>query len=91
MRFLVYAQLPRRMVDCLRIAGGDALHTLDLPDRNRTTDAHIIAFAEQEQRIVITKDEDFVNSYLLSKRPSRLLLISAGNISNLDLEQFSVL
>jgi len=41
MNFLVDAQLPRRLAYRLRDAGHDALHTLDLPKRNRTTDAEI--------------------------------------------------
>ena len=38
MNFLVDAQLPRRMTAWLTAAGADAVHTLDLPDGNRTTD-----------------------------------------------------
>lgn len=40
-----------------------------------------------EQRVVITKDSDFVDSFLLHKRPWKLLLVSTGNISNRELEQ----
>ena len=90
MRFLVDAQLPRRMVAWLNNAGCDAVHTLDLPDRNRSTDDQIIEFAEQEQRIVVSKDADFVSSHLLSARPPKLLLVSTGNISNQELEQMMV-
>jgi predicted nuclease of predicted toxin-antitoxin system len=39
--FLVDAQLPRRMTAWLATAGCDAVHTLDLPDGNRTTDDQI--------------------------------------------------
>ena len=35
----------------------------------------------------MTKDADFVSSYLLSKKPSRLVLVSVGNITNDDLER----
>jgi predicted nuclease of predicted toxin-antitoxin system len=87
MRFLVDAQLPKRFCTWLNKAGHDAMHTLDLPKANRTTDDEIIAFAEWEQRIVVTKDADFVQSYLVKGRPSRLLLISTGNISNDALEK----
>jgi predicted nuclease of predicted toxin-antitoxin system len=38
MNFLLDAQLPRRMTAWLITAGCDAVHTLDLPDGNRTTD-----------------------------------------------------
>ncbi len=90
MRFLVDAQLPRRLVFRLREAGHDALHTLDLPNGNRTTDAEIIALAVGDARVVVTKDSDFVNSFLLSHRPPKLLLISTGTIRNADLEALFV-
>ena len=80
------AQLPRRMVGWLVAAGCDAVHTLDLPDGNRTTDAQICDFADREQRAVVTKDADFVDSHTLHGRPAKLLLISTGNFSNSDLE-----
>ncbi len=80
------AQLPRRLAHRLRAAGHDTLHTLDLPDRNRTTDRDIVALAEREARVVVTKDADFVNSFLLFRQPPKLLLISTGNISNDELD-----
>ncbi len=86
MKFLVDAQLPRRLAMQLNTAGFDALHTLDLPLSNRTTDATINEFSINEQRIVITKDADFVASFVLYQRPPRLLLISTGNIRNAELE-----
>jgi len=90
MRFLVDAQLPRRIVGWLNKAGCDAVHTRDLPAGNRSSDKQLLEFAEQEQRVVVTKDEDFVNSHLLSGRPAKLLLVSTGNISNRELEQLLV-
>jgi len=86
MRFLVDAQLPRRLVRRLRDLGLDAIHTLDLPSANRTSDQEICSIAASEDRIVVTKDADFVNSFMLHRRPPRLLLISTGNISNHELE-----
>lgn len=86
MKFLIDAQLPRRLALRLRDAGHDAVHTLDLPDANRTTDSAILVVAAREQRVVVTKDADFVNSFLLSRQPEKLLLISTGNILNAELE-----
>ena len=86
MKFLVDAQLPRRLAGWLTQAGHDALHTLDLPSGNRTSDADVIACAMLETRIVVTKDDDFVQSYLLNGTPSRLLLVATGNIANAELE-----
>jgi predicted nuclease of predicted toxin-antitoxin system len=71
MKFLVDAQLPRRFCAWLTDAGHDALHTLELPHGNRTTDGEIIEVAEREQYVVVTKDDDFVQSYLIAGRPAK--------------------
>jgi predicted nuclease of predicted toxin-antitoxin system len=90
MKFLVDAQLPRRLALAIQGQGHDVLHTLDLPHANRTSDTHINELSAREQRIVITKDADFVSSLLISARPYKLLLISTGNITNNDLEALLV-
>lgn len=87
MKFLVDAQLPRRLAIWLGEAGHDARHTLDLPLGNRTADGDLTALAVREQRVVVTKDADFVQSYLVSREPDRLLLVTTGNIANADLER----
>lgn len=74
------------MVAWLTAAGCDAKHTLELADGNRTTDEQINDVADVEQRVVVTKDADFVDSHLLHGRPAKLLLISTGNFSNPELE-----
>ena len=86
MKFLVDAQLPRRLVQQLRGAGHEALHTLDLPRGNRTSDTFINELSIREHYVVVTKDADFVNSFLLFHKPYKLLLISTGNIKNTELE-----
>jgi predicted nuclease of predicted toxin-antitoxin system len=90
MNFLVDAHLPRRLVRRLREAGHDAIHTLDLPNGNRTSDDEVSTTSIQEQRVVITKDADFVNSLLLTGKPYKLLLVSTGNIANAALEALFV-
>lgn len=82
MKFLVDAQLPQRLARDLAAAGHDVVHTLDLPHGNRTRDGEIAEIAARENRVVITKDSDFVTMFLLQGLPPRLLLISTGNISN---------
>lgn len=86
MKFLVDAQLPHRLAHNMRNAGYDTIHTLDLLEGNRTPDTGIIAVASREQRVVVTKDADFVSSFWLSRRPQKLLLVSTGNITNAELE-----
>ena len=87
MKFLVDAQLPRCLCHPLRGCGHDTAHTLDLPLGNRTSDAEIIQIADAEGRIVVTKDDGFVQSFLLKNQPQRLLLIATGNIGNVELSQ----
>ena len=86
MKFLVDAQLPRRLARQLATAGHDALHTLDLPGGNRTPDSEIAGIADRENRVVVTKDADFVTSHTLTGRPRGLLPIATGNIGNDALE-----
>ena len=86
MKFLVDAQLPRLLVSRLRDLGFEAIHTLDLPLGNATPDSFINELSIQEEYIVITKDADFVNSFLLHNKPYKLLLVSTGNIRNKELE-----
>ncbi len=66
--------------------GHDAIHTLDLPAGNETGDDQVTLRADQDRRVVVTKDADFVNSHLIHGRPRKLLLISTGNITNVELE-----
>ena len=87
MKFLIDAQLPRRLARRLGSIGHDVVHTRDLPAGNRTTDGEICRLADLDDRVVVTKDADFVSSYLLSGKPGRLLLVSVGNITNDDLER----
>jgi len=85
MRFLVDAQLPKQLAVLLVELGHDTRHTLGLPKGNATTDDEISVVAVRENRIVITKDADFIDSHLIHGKPLRLLLVSTGNISNRDL------
>ncbi|MBL8189039.1 MAG: DUF5615 family PIN-like protein [Acidobacteria bacterium] len=85
MKFIVDAQLPHRLAEFLWVAGHEVVHTLDLPLGNRTPDTAINELSLAEQRIVITKDADFVLSFRVKHEPFKLLLVSTGNIRNSDL------
>ena len=90
MKFVVDAQLPRRLAHELTATGHDVIHTLDFPLGNRTPDGEIAALAIREGRVVVTKDSDFVTWFLLRGAPPKLLLISTGNISNEALSKLLV-
>lgn len=85
MKFLIDAQLPYRLKYWLIEKGFDTIHTQDLPEANETEDSDIVAFAEKENRTVISKDSDFLKLHILSGKPQKLLLITTGNIVNKDL------
>ena len=87
MKFLVDAQLPRRLARWLQASGHDAIHTRDLPEGNRTVDEAINQMSVQDHRVVISKDEDFVDTFLLRHEPYKLLLVATGNIGNKALER----
>lgn len=87
MNFLVDAQLPRRLARWLQVRRHNTVHTRDLPEGNRTVDVTINDLSVHDQRVVVTKDEDFVDSFLLRHEPYKLLLVATGNISNKELER----
>ena len=84
---MVDAQLPLRISRWLKNQGYDSIHTQNLPLKNATTDTQINDLSILEKRIVITKDKDFLNSFLLENKPYELLLITTENIRNQELEQ----
>lgn len=90
MKFLVDAHLPRHLSFLLKHHGYDSIHTLDLTSGNRTSDNQINDISIEEQRVVITKDADFVDSFLLTNKPYKLLLVSTGNITNKDLTELFI-
>lgn len=82
MKFIVDAHFPKKLVIWLVNEGEDAIHTTDLPDKNSTSDNVIIDIAEKENRIIITKDSDFIQHRIIRGQPRRLLMITTGNIVN---------
>ena len=80
------AQLPRRMCRWMADGDHDAPHTLDLPFGNATPDEALIDQADAEGRVLVTKDDDFVQSRLVRGRPRLLWLIATGNVDNRALE-----
>jgi predicted nuclease of predicted toxin-antitoxin system len=84
-KFLLDAHLPRRLCALLAEHGHDATHTLNLSAGNHTKDSVISQISVAEQRVVVSKDSDFVYSHVLQGRPWKLLLIKTGNISAKDL------
>ena len=82
MKFFIDAQLPRSLAGFLCELGHDAVHTLDLPRGNDTDDAEINRISLAEERVVVSKDSDFYDSFTAIREPYKLLHIRVGNSSN---------
>ena len=85
MKFLVDANLPFKLTLLLRNKGFDVIHTDNLPNKEQTTDREIRENSLEEERIVISKDSDFLDSHLIIGVPKKFLYISTGNIINREL------
>ena len=90
MKCVVDAQLPRRLARWLQQRGHEVIHTLDLPQQNRTPDGSLLALANREDRVLISKDTDFEITLELGQGPPKLLLTATGNIHNNELLEIFV-
>ena len=80
MRFIVDAQLPPALARQLASAGEDAVHVLDVGLLD-ADDAEIWAFALDQNRAIITKDEDFQIRASVSAIAPPILWVRFGNSS----------
>ena len=85
MRFLIDEQLPHLLADVLRSKGLEAIHVSSLLIGERIPDSFIIHTSVTQNWVVITKDIDFLNSYILKNTPSKLIYVTTGNIKNREL------
>jgi predicted nuclease of predicted toxin-antitoxin system len=79
MNFLVDAQLPIDLSELFNKKGHDSIHTSQLPDKNLTSDSYIRVLSIKEERVVVTKDSDFYDSYILKKEPHKVVFVRTGN------------
>ena len=84
MKFILDAHLPPSLREIFARAGHEALHTLDLPERNSSLDSALNAVSVADQRVLVTKDTDFYYSHLLHGRPWKLVLVRTGNMGLKD-------
>jgi predicted nuclease of predicted toxin-antitoxin system len=82
MKFLIDEQLPNLLVEWLLSKGYDTVHASALLTNTRIPDEYICECSMAEERIVITKDADFLNTYLVKQQPYKLVYITTGNLRN---------
>jgi predicted nuclease of predicted toxin-antitoxin system len=89
MDFLVDVHLPISLSKFLNNQPGcSSIHVNQILQKWHTADAEICRHADRNGQVVITKDEDFKNSYFINKTPRRVIRITLGNTSNAELILF---
>ena len=78
MKFLVDNQLPPALAQYLRKRGFDCEHVLDV-SLAKALDTEICRYAEEQARIIVSKDEDFLYLAIQPKATIRLLWVRLGN------------
>ena len=81
MNFLIDAQLPPSLARWIATQGHQANHVFEV-GLQAADDGPIWEFARTETAVIVSKDEDFVDRWLLSDRPVPLVWIRKGNCSN---------
>jgi len=77
-KFLIDNQLPAALVSYLRNHGFDCQHVLEV-GLDASPDSEVYRYAETEERIIVTKDEDF---FYLARRPQarvQVVWVRLGN------------
>jgi predicted nuclease of predicted toxin-antitoxin system len=80
-KFLIDAQLPSALARWIERQGHRATHIFEI-GLERGEDGPIWEHAGNDNAVIITKDEDFADRWLLSDRPVPLIWIRKGNCSN---------
>ena len=86
MKFLCDVHISYKFVRHLITLGFEAIHINDILNKSKTKDSDICLYADRNDYVVITKDSDFRNSFLVKHTPKKLIKINLGNISNIDLQ-----
>jgi predicted nuclease of predicted toxin-antitoxin system len=82
LRFLIDTQLPPKLAEILNQRGCEAVHTTVYAEGPLMKDRSLIEIAVEEHRIIITKDSDFLDHFLLKGAPPKVLLLGIGNAKN---------
>lgn len=81
MKFLCDVHISYRIVRHIEYLGYEAFHVNEILNKWNTKDKDICIYADKNDLIVLTKDSDFRNSFLISGTPNKLVKINLGNVS----------
>lgn len=86
MDFLIDVHLPVSLSKFLdKQPGCTSIHINQILQKWHTTDYAICKYANENNLVVVTKDNDFKNSHFINKMPKKVIRVVLGNISNNDL------
>ena len=85
LKFIIDTQLPPKLASHLDNLGTEAIHTTHYLEGHKMADSKIIQIAIDDDRIIISKDADFRDHFLIKGIPPKILLLKTGNISNKNL------
>lgn len=69
MRFIVDMQLPPKLAYYIQAIGHNTTHTKFYKNGHQLKDREIIRIAKEENRVIITKDSDFLDNYITKGAP----------------------
>ena len=82
MKFLCDVHITYQLVNYLQSKGHQAIHVNHILQKWNTSDTDIAHYADKNGFVLITKDIDFRNSFVVQGTPAKLIRIVLGNISN---------
>ncbi|WP_394355069.1 DUF5615 family PIN-like protein [Aquiflexum lacus] len=77
MIFLLDANIPPSLAE--DIQGQEVIHVKTFPNGTSTRDGVINEYFALNNCVLITKDSDFYDSFMLKKIPPKLILVKLGN------------
>lgn len=87
MKFLCDVHISYKLVHRISDLGYECIHVNSVLDKWFTKDDVIATFVDQNDYILISKDVDFKNSFLLKSTPKKLIKVNLGNVSNITLNE----
>jgi predicted nuclease of predicted toxin-antitoxin system len=85
MKFLCDVHISIKISKRIEYLGHDCIHVNHILNKWNSTDSQITEYVDTNDCILISKDQDFRNSYILQSKPKKLIKIHLGNIPNNEL------
>jgi predicted nuclease of predicted toxin-antitoxin system len=85
MKFLCDVHISLKISKYLKSLGYQSNHVNNILNKWNTTDDQIINYVDQNDLILISKDQDFRDEFLLKSKPKKFIKINLGNTSNNEL------